>query len=59
MKSYHATSEPEIMQYTYNGQKLWIEQKLGASNIHCHDQLPVESSFIHGNLWLACQHTAF
>lgn len=32
---------------------------MGASNIHWHDQLPMKSSFIRGNLWLAQQHTAF
>lgn len=45
--------------HTYYWQELWIEEELGVSHTHGHDQLPLVCPFIRGDLWSAEQHTVF
>lgn len=45
-------------QHTYNWQKLGVEEELGVSHSHGHDQLLMVSSLISWNFWSANEHAA-
>lgn len=53
-------SLPDISRaHAYDWQEQWIEEELGVSHAHGHDQLPLVSPLIRGDLRSAEQHTVF
>lgn len=44
---------------SYYWQEQWIEEELGVSHAHGHDQLPLVSPLIRGDLRSAEQHAVF